>query len=40
MVAARIWFKVTYTGEYNEIPPTGKTITYEALENFKVVMEK
>lgn len=40
MVAARIWFKVVHTGEYNGIPATGKTITYEALENFKVVNGK
>ena len=40
MVSARIWFKVTHTGEYNGIPPSGKTITYEALENFKVVNGK
>ena len=25
------------SGEYNGIPATGKTITFEALENFKVV---
>ena len=37
MVAARLLFKVVHTGEYNGIPATGKTITYEALENFKVV---
>ena len=40
MVAARMLFKVVHTGEYNGIPPTGKTITYEALENFKVVNGK
>ena len=37
IVAARLLFKVVHTGEYNGIPATGKTITYEALENFKVV---
>ena len=40
MVAARISFKVFHTGEYNEIPSTRKTITYEALENHKVVNGK
>ena len=40
MVAARIWFKVVHIGEFNEIPATGKTITFEALENFKVVNGK
>ena len=40
MVATRILFRVVHTGEYNGIPPTGKTITYEALENFKVVNGK
>ena len=37
MVAARMLFTVVHTGEFNGIPATGKTITYEALENFKVV---
>ena len=40
MVAARIWYKMVHTGEYNKIPATGKTITFEALENFKVVNGK
>ena len=40
MVAARIWFKVTHIGKFNDIEPTGKTITFEALENFKVVNGK
>ena len=40
MVAIRILFKVVHTGEYNGIPPTGKTISYEALENFKIVNGK
>ena len=37
MVAARMIFKVVHSGEYNGIPATGKTITFEALENFRVV---
>ena len=40
MVSVRICFKVVQTGEYNWIPKAGKTITYEALENFKVVNGK
>ena len=40
MVAARIWFNVTHIGDYNGIPPTGKNICWEALENFKVVNGK
>ena len=40
MVAARIWFKVVHIGEFNGIPATGKTMTFEALENFKVVNGK
>ena len=35
MVSARIWFKVTHTGEYNGIPPSGKTITYEHWKTLK-----
>ncbi len=37
MVAARILFKVVHIGDFNDIPATGKTINFEALENFKVV---
>ena len=40
MVAARIYFKMVHSGEYNKIPATGKTIIFEALENFKVVNGK
>ena len=40
MVAARIWYKVKHIGTFNNIPATGKTITFEALENFKVVNGK
>ena len=40
MVAARIWYKVKHIGNFNNIPATGKTITFEALENFKVVNGK
>ena len=40
MVAARIWYKVKHVGTFNNIPATGKTITFEALENFKVVNGK
>ena len=38
--AARIWYKVKHIGTFNNIPATGKTITFEALENFKVVNGK
>ena len=37
MVAARMIFYVTHSGDYNGIPATGKRISFEALENFKVV---
>ena len=37
MVDTRILFNVVHTGEYNGIPATGKAISFEALENFKVV---
>ena len=37
MVAARILFKVVHIGDFNDIPATGKSITFEALENFKVI---
>ena len=40
MVAARIWCKVKHIGTFNNIHATGKTITFEALENFKVVNGK
>ena len=40
IVAARIWYKVKHIGTFNNIPATGKTITFEALENFKVVNGK
>ena len=40
MVDARIWYKVKHIGTFNNIPATGKTITFEALENFKVVNGK
>ena len=37
MVAARMKFRMVHSGEVSGIPATGKTITFEALENFKVV---
>lgn len=37
MVATRIQFEGTHIGECLGIPATGKRITWEALENFKVV---
>ena len=37
MVAARMKFRMIHSGEVSGIPATGKTITFEALENFKVV---
>ena len=40
MVDTRILYNVVHTGEYNGIPATGKSISFEALENFKVVNEK
>ena len=40
MVAARLWYKVKHIGNFGTIPATGKTITFEALENFKVVNGK
>ena len=40
MVAARILFKVVHTGTFNGIPATGKTMYFEALENFKITNGK
>ena len=37
MVAARMIYYVTHVGDFNGIPATGKRISFEALENFKVV---
>ena len=37
MVAARMIYYVTHCGDFNGIPSTGKRISFEALENFKVV---
>lgn len=36
MVAARICFDAVHIGTYAGIAPTGRHITFEALENFKV----
>lgn len=36
MVAARIRYKAVHIGEYMGIAATGKNISFEALENFKV----
>ncbi|MGN0746857.1 MAG: ester cyclase [Aristaeellaceae bacterium] len=36
MVAARIAFEGTHTGEWMGIPATGKRICFEALEHFRV----
>lgn len=40
MVATRVLFQGTHTGECMGIAPTGKRIEFEALENFKVVNGK
>ncbi len=40
MVATRIKYEGIHTGECMGIKPTGKKITFEALENFKVVNGK
>lgn len=37
MVATRIKYHGIHTGECSGIPATGKEITFEALENFKVI---
>ena len=37
MVAVRVLYSAVHTGECMGIPATGKTITFEALEHFKVV---
>ncbi len=37
IVAARLTFTVTHKGEFFGIPATNKTITFEAMEFFKVV---
>ena len=36
MVATRVRYTAVHTGEYQGIPATGRRITFEALENFKV----
>ncbi|MBQ8000888.1 MAG: GNAT family N-acetyltransferase [Ruminococcus sp.] len=36
MVATRVLYEGVHTGECMGVAPTGKTITFEALENFKV----
>ena len=37
MVATRVLYEGVHSGECMGIPPTGKRIAFEALENFKVV---
>lgn len=37
MVATRVLYEGVHTGECMGIPGTGKKISFEALENFKVV---
>ncbi len=36
MVAARVRFRAVHTGTCMGIPPTGRRITFEALEHFKI----
>jgi len=36
LVATRITFSATQVGEYQGVPPTGKRIAWEALENFRI----
>ena len=36
MVATRVQYTAVHTGEYQGIPATGRRITFEALENFRV----
>lgn len=37
MVAARVQYNAVHIGEYMGIAPTGRSISFEALENFKVI---
>lgn len=40
MVATRVRYKAIHTGECMGITATGRSISFEALENFKVVNGK
>lgn len=40
MVATRVAYTALHTGEFQGIPATGKRITFEALENFRVAEGK